>query len=234
MSQPHSAENRGTERKRWYSSVKLTSKNNVCGGCDPGTFLPWGFPASQPCPCPWGLQSWMGSACPLGVLGASCCRTNTHPLETLCSVRQQSACSPFTVRATRAGILLHKVWQNDYLCVSAAACCVPRLTRIICLKWGLNVGLRGVWPVCGELSERTAQQNKPHSGFRTELSWLDSRRPSVKITLVRISLCVARACGSRWRGVVHFSRWACNVVVKATDTSTERRGWRLTLLSCHF
>lgn len=117
----------------------------------------------------------------------------------------------------------HLVWSEDLM----SACVVCGLCVEDC---------------CGVLSERTAQQNELHSGFHTELSWLDSLRASAKITLVRISLCMAGYVQSvcvctfvylgeekEVVGVIHLAWWACNVVVKATDTSTEHgedEGWR--------
>lgn len=122
----------------------------------------------------------------------------------------------------KAGLLLHKVRKYYVVCVCLQLCVVFSNWRSssvwsadlmsACVSCGLYVEECG-----GVLSRSTAQQNKLYSGFHTELLWLDSLGASVKITLVRLSLCMAGCvqgvfvdvyysrCGNRNL----FTQWNC-------------------------
>lgn len=154
-----------------------------------------GFPASLP-PRGASICRRTGSAlCSLGIWGpCCCCCRNTHSLENLCSMRQQSAKQQepqIMASITQSSKIYIKIKQ--IICVSAAVHWVLRLTVTVYLKW-LNVGMCVMYveEYCGVLSRSTAEQNELHSAFHTELWWLDSLGASVKITLVRLSLCISR------------------------------------------
>lgn len=171
------------------------------GGCDP-LYIPSperlpslsaSLSASLPC---------VGLASPLGIQGPLLLLyeyTSTGE-SLLCS----AAISPWPIYSQSA----HEQWffynkKNPtksltircYLCIPVAACRVSPLD-VVHLFWSENLmstcapcGLRAE-EGCGVLSNGTAQQNKLHSAFHAEPSWLDSLRASTKITLVTLIQCI--------------------------------------------
>lgn len=175
---------------------------------------PWGFPASLPprgppvCRHGQNLSIlWGGSeAQPAAVL-----------IRWRISARQQSACGSFTVRAAGA---------SDSITKSLTMRCYPGASAAARHPlWSED--LMSVCAACGVLwraiEECTARQSELHSGFHAGLSWLDSLKAWAKITLVRISLCMARtACVCLWGS--HSSPGERVILLSRPQTPPQSKG----------